>query len=81
MQCPARRAGLPICMPYNAPSLRQALENANNFHWVTGNLTDPFPPAAGVPADPWEGLVVAWDRYAPRGWPTRVSPWEARPRA
>ncbi len=71
-------------MPYNAPSLRHALGNANSFHWITGNLAAPFPPLGGgapggAPADPWKGLMVAWDKYAPRGWPARVSPWEARP--
>ncbi|KAK9832062.1 hypothetical protein WJX81_003439 [Elliptochloris bilobata] len=68
--------GLPICMPYNAPSLRHALQHANAFHWITGNLAAAFPNAGGAPADPWKGLTVAWDKYAPRGWPSRVSPWE-----
>jgi len=77
-----RAAGLPVCMPYNAPSLAHALANANNFHWITGNLAAPFPPASAGPGspqpDPWRCLQVAWDKYAPRGWPARVSPWEVR---
>ena len=66
-------------MPFNAPSLRHALEHANTFHWITGNLAAAFPPAGGAPGDPWKGLSIAWDKYAPRRWPARVSPWEARP--